>query len=115
MKSGVEHVVPLSDPAVAVLVALKATVEGAQGFVFPGQRPGKPLSNMAGAMLLRRMKRDDITAHGFRSTLRDWAADCTAYPREVAEAALAHLLTDKTEAAYRRSDFLSKRAKLMEE
>ena len=66
-------------------------------------------------MLLRRMNRGDITVHGFRSTFRDWAADTTAYPKEVAEAALAHTVSNKVEAAYRRSDLLAKRATLMEE
>lgn len=84
-------------------------------FVFPGKRAGKPLSNMAGAMLLRRMERRDITVHGFRSTFRDWVADATEYSREVAEAALAHIVGNKVEAAYRRSDLLAKRAILMEE
>jgi integrase len=66
-------------------------------------------------MLLRRMKRGDITVHGFRSTFRDWAADATNHPREVAEAALAHILENKVEAAYRRSELLAKRASLMED
>ena len=81
--------------------------------MFPGQKPGKPLSNMAMLALLRRMGRGDLTAHGFRSTFRDWCAETTNYPREVAEAALAHTLGDKVEAAYRRGDLMEKRRRLM--
>jgi integrase len=115
MKAGVDHAVPLSAPALAVLEAMKPAKELPGAFVFPGQKEGKPLSNMAGQMLLRRMERSDVTVHGFRSTFRDWAADSTSYPREVAEAALAHTLRDKVEAAYRRSDLLAKRVQLMDE
>ena len=115
MKAGVDHTVPLSPPAVALLKALKPENVLPTDFLFPGQRAGKSLSNMAGAMLLRRMNRADITVHGFRSTFRDWAADTTGYPREVAEAALAHVVGSKVEAAYRRSDLLAKRATLMAE
>ena len=85
------------------------------GFVFPGGKAGKPLSSMALLMLLRRMERGDLTAHGFRSTFRDWCAEATNYPREVAEAALAHMLRDKTEAAYQRGDLMEKRRRLMAE
>jgi integrase len=69
---------------------------------------------MAMAMVLRRIRRGDLTVHGFRSTFRDWAAECTNFPREVAEVALAHTLSDKVEAAYRRGDFFEKRRRLME-
>jgi integrase len=72
------------------------------------------MSNMTMLMLLRRMKRDDLTAHGFRSTFSDWAAECTAYPREVVEIALAHAIANRVEAAYRRGDLFEKRRKLME-
>ena len=72
------------------------------------------MSNMAMLMVLRRMGRDDLTAHGFRSTFRDWAAECTNFPREVAEAALAHVVGDKVEAAYRRGDLFEKRRRLMD-
>jgi integrase len=72
------------------------------------------LSNMSFLMLLRRMGCGDLTAHGFRSTFRDWAAERTSFPREVAEQALAHTLSDKVEAAYRRSDLFDKRRRLME-
>ena len=78
--------------------------------VFPGVKAGKPLSSMAMLMLLRRMGRGDLTAHGFRSTFRDWCAEATNHPREVAEAALAHTLGDKIEAAYRRGDLMEKRS-----
>jgi integrase len=83
--------------------------------VFPGGKVGKPLSSTALLMLLRRMERGDLIAHGFRSTFRDWCAEATNYPREVAEAALAHTLRDKTEAAYQRGDLMEKRRRLMAE
>lgn len=108
-----EHRVPLSASALAVLERVKKL--GTEGFVFPGGKPKRPLSNMAMAKLLERMGRDDITVHGFRSTFRDWAAECTYAPREVAEKALAHSISDKVEAAYRRGDLFEKRRKLMEE
>jgi len=114
MKAGREHRVPLSAAAISVLVKLKKA-DLSPDFVFPGLRPNKPLSNMAFLQLLKRMKRDDLTAHGFRSTFRDWAAERTNYPREVAEMALAHTVSDKVEAAYRRGDLLEKRHRLMEE
>lgn len=72
------------------------------------------MSNMTMLMLLRRMKRDDLTAHGFRSSFSDWAAERTAYPREVVEMALAHAIESKVEAAYRRGDLFEKRRQLME-
>ena len=77
MKAGREHRVPLSRDAVALLKKLRGSAEG---LVFPGERRGKPLSNMAMLMVLRRMGRTDLTAHGFRSTFRDWAAECTNFP-----------------------------------
>jgi integrase len=103
---------PLSPGALALLKKLHAMRTGA--LVFPGLRRGKPISNMAMLMLLRRMGRGELTTHGFRSTFRDWAAECTNFPREVAEMALAHVVTDKVEAAYRRGDLLAKRRQLME-
>lgn len=113
MKAGKEHRVPLSETALELLrVQRKDAGEGA--FVFPGARKKRPLSNMAMLQTLRRMKRGDLTVHGFRSTFRDWAAERTSFPREVAEAALAHTLSDKVEAAYRRSDLFDKRRKLMD-
>ena len=83
--------------------------------MFPGGRHGKPLSNMGMAMTLRRMGREDLTVHGFRSSFRDWAAERTNFPSEVAEMALAHAVGDKVEAAYRRGDLFEKRCRLMAE
>jgi integrase len=111
MKADKEHRVPLSDQAVAILTALMET--RTSGFVFPGPGSGKALSGMAMAMQLRRMKADDITVHGFRSTFRDWASEKTSFPHEVCEQALAHTIGNKTEAAYRRGDLFEKRRELM--
>ncbi|MFM0649003.1 integrase arm-type DNA-binding domain-containing protein [Paraburkholderia bryophila] len=107
-----EHRVPLSSAVVTLLKALPTF--GGDGFVFEGAKEGKPLSNMAMLNLLERMKRDDLTTHGFRSTFRDWAAERTAFPNEVAEMALAHAIRDKTESAYRRGDLFDKRRELMQ-
>jgi integrase len=85
----------------------------AGAFVFPGAPSGDPYSNTALLMLLRRMDRGDLTAHGFRSTFRDWAAERTNFPGQVAEMALAHTIGDKVEAAYRRGDLFDKRRRLM--
>jgi len=84
-------------------------------FVLPGMRGNTSLSNMAFLQLLKRMDRHDLTAHGFRSTFRDWAAERTAYPHEVAEMALAHAVGNKVEAAYRRGDLFEKRRKIMDD
>lgn len=113
MKGGREHRVPLSDAALAVLKGMKKGEAGE--CVFPGSKPKRPLSNMAFLMLLRRMKRINLTGHGFRSTFRDWAAERTAYPAEAAEMALAHVVGDKVEAAYRRGDLFEKRIRLMQD
>ena len=83
-------------------------------FLFPGQETGKPLSSMALEMMLRRMKILNATFHGFRSSFRDRASECTNFTNEVREAALAHVIKDKTEVAYRRGDLFEKRGKLME-
>jgi integrase len=112
MKAGKEHRVPLSDAAMAVLEGMEATREG--DFVFPGGRAGRPLSNMAFLMLLRRIGRGDLTAHGFRSTFSDWCTECTNFPAEVREMALAHAVGDKVEAAYRRGDLFEKRRQVMD-
>lgn len=112
MKAGREHRVPLSARAMAILRQLEKAKAGE--FVFPGQSRGKPLSNMAMDMMLRRMKRDDVTVHGFRSSFRDWAGNVTSFPREITETALAHVIGDKAEQAYRRGDALDKRRKLMD-
>ncbi len=111
MKSGKEHRVPLSPRAVKLIKELE-TVKGNE-FVFPGQKPGKHLSNMCLLMLLRRMHKDDFTVHGFRSTFRDWAAETTHFPNFVVEMALAHTIENKVEEAYRRGDLLEKRRELM--
>lgn len=111
MKAKREHRVPLSPAAIAVVKRLNAIRQNE--FVFPGERPHKPLSNMSMLMMLRRIGREDMTVHGFRSTFRDWAAEQTNFSREVAEAALAHVITDRTEAAYRRGDLFEKRRRLM--
>ena len=111
MKAGREHRVPLSERAVAILRQLAEIKTG--DFVFPGQRKNRRLSNMAIFMMLRRMKAD-VTVHGFRSSFRDWAGNETSYPRDLIETALAHVIGDKAEQAYRRSDALEKRRKLME-
>jgi integrase len=115
MKAGVEHRVPLSAPALALLgeVAKLRLSDSAEAFVFPSPVPTRPLSNMAMTMVLRRMHRSHLTVHGFRSCFRDWTAETTGFPREVAEAALAHTLEDKVEAAYRRGDLFDKRRALM--
>ena len=113
MKSGTEHRVPLSDRAMDLIEEMRQL--RISDFVFPGQGQGRPLSNMAFLQLMKRMGRDDLTAHGFRSTFRDWAAECTNYPREVAEAALAHAVGSKVEAAYRRGDLFDKRRKMMQD
>jgi integrase len=112
MKAGREHRVPLSHRAVAILSELEAT--RASDFVFPGLKRGSPLSSMALEMTMRRMKAN-ATVHGFRSAFRDWAGECTSFQRELAEGALAHLVGDAVERAYRRGDALEKRRELMEE
>jgi integrase len=112
MKAGKEHRVPLSDRAVAILKELAKVRHGP--FVFPGINAKQPLSAMAMAMYLRRLEWDEkITVHGFRSSFRDWASEATSFPHEVCEAALAHVIKNKAESAYRRGDMLLKRAKLM--
>ena len=117
MKAGKEHRVPLSARALAILKEMQTFRHTGEidTFVFTGGKSGKPLSNMAFSMLLRRMGRDDLTAHGFRSTFRDWAAERTNFPAEVSEMALAHAVSDKTIAAYNRSDLFERRRRLMEQ
>ncbi len=114
MKAGKEHRVPLGTRALAILGQMKP-FRDESGYVFPGPRKGKPFSNMAMlALLQKRMDRPELTVHGFRSSFRDWAGESTAFPREIAEAALAHVVGDEVERAYRRGDALEKRRKLME-
>ena len=112
MKAGKVHRVPLSDKAMKLLKRLSEAK--VSEFVFPGQRSKRPLSSSAMDMLMRRMKADQFTVHGFRSAFRDWAGDETQFARDIAEAALAHRVGDETERAYRRSDALDKRRKLMD-
>ncbi|MES2844235.1 MAG: integrase arm-type DNA-binding domain-containing protein [Pseudomonadota bacterium] len=111
MKAGREHRVPLTPRMLAILAEMQAI--RISDYVFPGQKPERPLSVMAYTMLMRRMKLAAFTVHGFRSAFRDWAGDATAFPREIAEAALAHSVGDATERAYRRSDALERRRELM--
>ena len=112
MKAGKEHRVPLSKQAVALLLQMPR----ASAFVFPGRHNDSILSDMSLTAVLRRMGRDDITVHGFRSTFRDWCAEAVgnAFAREVCEHALAHSLPSKVEAAYRRGDLFDKRVPLMQ-
>ena len=112
MKAAVEHRVPLSVRSVEILRRAKSIAESGE-YVFPGRSAKKPLSNMVFLMALRRMKRRDLTAHGFRSSFRDWAAERTNVPRAVCESALAHTLRDKTEAAYNRTDLFDRRRDLI--
>ena len=111
MKTGDDHRVPLTDEMLAILEPLRKMKSE---YVFEGQKRHQPLSNMAMLMLLRRMKIDGITVHGFRSTFRDWAAEVANAPREVAEISLAHKVGSDVERAYARSDLLEKRRLLME-
>jgi integrase len=112
MKAGREHRVPLCERAVEILTGLAEMKIG--DFVFPGAKRGSPLSVMALTMVMRRTGAGNFTVHGFRSAFRDWAGERTNFPREIAEAALAHVVGDATERAYRRGDALEKRRALME-
>jgi integrase len=109
MKARRQHAVPLGDEALDILD--RARKASTNNFLFPGYRG--PLSNMAFLAILKRMKRQDITPHGFRSTFRDWAAETTSHPSDVVEMALAHTVANKVEAAYRRGDLFEKRRDLM--
>ena len=109
-KVGKEHRIPLAERPLQIVRDLRSFTSGA--FVFPGGKPGKGLSDMALLSVLRRLE-IKLTVHGFRSSFRDWAAEQTQVPREVAEQALAHTLGNKVEAAYLRSDFFEKRRDLM--
>lgn len=111
MKAKREHRVPLA-PRCAEILKRAKELAGDSSYVFPGRSPKKPLSNMVFLMALRRMERD-VTAHGFRSAFRDWAAEQTNFPREVCEMALAHAVENRVEAAYRRGDLFEKRRELM--
>ena len=133
MKGKREHRVPMSDPTLAILREMMPAGPESIGrkYVFRGAKPGRPLSNMAMLELIRRMNAErevvglskwtdpkqggrEVAPHGFRSSFRDWAAERTNFPREVAEAALAHIDGDETELAYKRGDLFDKRRRLME-
>jgi integrase len=111
MKGGREHRVPLTPAAITVLDRMRSQ---AGEFVFPGAKAAQGLSNMSLLKVLERMDYGDLTAHGFRATFKTWASERTHFPRELVEAALAHVLDDKTEAAYQRGDLLEKRRRLMD-
>ncbi len=119
MKARREHRVPLSDTAMGVLASL-VRIQG-NPYLFPGAKQGKPLSNMALLQLMRGMgygvggDRGDYVPHGFRSSFRDWSGEVSSFPRDVAEMALAHVIENKVEAAYRRGDLFEKRRKMMQE
>jgi integrase len=111
MKAGREHRVPLA-PRVVTLLRAARGLSGGSPLIFSGRSVDAPMSNMIFLMMLRRLGAS-FTAHGFRSAFRDWASECTNFPREVCEMALAHSIKDKTEAAYRRGDLYQKRRELM--
>jgi integrase len=118
MKAAKEHRVPLSARAVAILEEMeplrhRGGQEDADPFLFPGGKLGRPVSHDAAWKLLRSMGRGDLTAHGFCSTFRDWAAERTNFPSEVAEMALAHMVGSKVEQAYRRGDMFERRRRMM--
>jgi integrase len=114
MKAGRAHRVPLSAPALAVLQSMRL-LQAEGGIVFPGRDLKQPLSDMSLTAVLRRMGRGDLTAHGFRSTFRDWAAEATGHPNQVVERALSHAIGDKVEAADGRGDLFAKRLALMDD
>ncbi len=113
MKMKREHRVPLCNRAVAILQDMEKNRTPEEPFVFPGGKLAKGMSDGALLALLKRMKRADITPHGFRSTFRDWVSESTTYPNEVQEMALAHIIRNKAEAAYRRGDLFEKRRQMM--
>ena len=113
MKSGREHRTPLSEPAIAVLRDMTQFGSRPDDLVFPSARSGAAISDVTLTKAVRDAGEHGATVHGFRSTFRDWCAEATNYPRELAEAALAHALSDKVEAAYQRGDLLERRRRLM--
>jgi integrase len=115
MKAGREHRAPLTPRALAILGDMQSARHSDDAYVFPGPRAGKPLSNMAFLMLLRRMELGDLTVHGFRATFKTWASERTSFQNEIVEAALAHVIGDKVEQAYRRGDMFEKRRRLMQQ
>lgn len=110
MKENREHRVPLTDRCLEIFDEMETY---SKIWLFPARDPRKPMSGMAMAQCLKRLE-VDATVHGFRSTFRDWAGDCTNFPREIVEAAMSHLVGDEAERAYRRSDALERRRKLMD-
>jgi integrase len=116
MKAHREHRVPLSPRALAILDEMQAARQDKadEAFVFPGRKSKTPLSNMAFLMLLRRMGRSDLTAHGFRATFKTWASERTSFQNEIVEASLAHVIGGKVEQAYLRGDLFEKRRRLMD-
>jgi integrase len=115
MKTHRDHRVPLSARAVAILQDMQEARDGDNAFVFPGPRPGKPLSNVALLRLLERMGLNDLTVHGFRATFKTWASELTSTQNEIVEASLAHTIGGKVEQAYRRGDMFEKRRRLMQQ
>jgi integrase len=117
MKAHREHRVPLSPRALTILREIQAAPSGTSNnaSVFPGGKAGKPLSNMAFLMLLRRMGRADLTAHGFRATFKTWASERTSFQNEIIEASLAHITGGKVGQAYMRGDLFEKRRRLMQQ
>ena len=117
MKGGREHRIPFSGPALDILREMAAArlSKDSEALVFPGRDTGRPLSDMSLTAVLRRMRLGELTAHGFRSSFRDWAAETTAYPTELVEMALSHAVSNKVEAAYRRGDLFEKRRRLMDD
>ncbi len=113
MKAGKDHRVPLCTRTIAILQAIKPEKTEADTFIFPGSKQQKPQSNMVFLMLLRRIGLGHLTAHGFRASFKTWATERTNFPREVIEAALAHVAGNKVEAAYQRGDVFDKRHRLM--
>ena len=112
-KTGRAHRVPLSDEAIGILEAARETATG--NLVFPGWSNGKPLALKSFRRVLKTAGGGSATVHGFRSTFRDWASERTNYPRDVAEMALAHVIENKVEAAYRRGDLFERRKMMMQE
>jgi integrase len=122
MKAHREHRVPLSPRVLAILAEMQAAEmqavrhgDNLEAYVFPGPKPGTPLSNMAFLMLLRRMGLDDLTVHGFRATFKTWASERTSFQNEIVEASLAHIIGGKVEQAYMRGDMFEKRRRLMQQ
>ena len=111
MKGAREHRVPLTDRACAILADLKLKATGEH--VFPGTKPGRPISGMTMDNLLKRTTKGGFTVHGFRSSFKDWATEATTFPNELSEAALAHVTGSQVERAYRRTDALERRREMM--